>query len=73
MLHPAPTPHAEGLRVLVTADPTRARGPACTPELAAWLIVAGHAVALIDETGADARQWLHLAPTRPRTAAEAAA
>jgi len=52
---------AGGLRVLVTDTPATADAAhACTPVMAAWLIATGAAVALIDESGRDRRQWLHL-------------
>lgn len=57
-----------GRRVLVTEDPAAAHGCACTPELAAWLIRQGLAVAYLDETcgvGIDPRQWLRLTGPAP--------
>lgn len=76
MLHPAParprteslpippSPPAaapgEGLLVTVTTRPLDTAGPACTPELAAWLIREGLAVGLVDEHTRDRRQLLHL-------------
>lgn len=81
MLHPPPAPArtaslpippsppaaapAEGLLVTVTTHPLTAAGPACTPELAAWLVREGLAVALVDETAGDARQLLHLLAASP--------
>jgi len=56
----------EGLRVLVTDTPAHVAGHACTPAMAAWLIATGAAVALVDETGPDRRQWLHLPATPER-------
>lgn len=49
-----------GLLVIVTTRPLTTTGPACTPELAAWLVTEGLAVALVDEYTRDTRQLLHL-------------
>ena len=77
MLHPPPAPArtaslpippsppavapGEGLLVTVTTRPLTLTGPACTPELAAWLVREGLAVALVDENTRDTRQLLHVA------------
>lgn len=82
MLHPPPAPGrtdslpippsppaaapGEGLLVTVTTRPLDTAGPACTPELAAWLVGEGLAVALVDETAGDGGQLLHLAAAVPR-------
>lgn len=46
--------------------PLSTPAPACTPELAAWLVREGLAVALVDDTAGVARQLLHLPATYPR-------
>jgi len=49
---------AGALRAEVTTNPLDVAGPACTPELAAWLVLQGLAVAAVDEVRG--RQYLHL-------------
>lgn len=58
---------SKGLRVLVTSTPALEPGPACTPELAAWLVRAGHAVALVDTDHRGVqRQYIALPSPRRR-------
>jgi len=66
----ATLPTAGGRWVAVTGDPAAAPPgmQACTPELAAWLVVEGLAVAVAAEGGAYP-QLLHLS-TRPRRRAD---
>ena len=49
---------AGALRAEVTTNPLDVAGPACTPELAAWLVLQGLAVALVDQR--DGRQYVHV-------------
>jgi len=49
---------AGALRAEVTTNPLDVAGPACTPELAAWLVLQGLAVAAVDEVRG--RQYIHL-------------